>query len=72
VIYDRKAFAATPWRCPSSPPGKLFLMGPEVAERAQSHAAFRFLFNGLQYGPAAARARRGRDFARPRIGGGHF
>lgn len=32
--------------------GKLFLMGPEVAQRAQSHAAFRFLFNGLQYGPA--------------------
>jgi hypothetical protein len=35
--------------------GKLFLMGPEVAQRAQSHAAFRFLFNGLQYGPAASR-----------------
>ncbi|MFN3582524.1 M14 metallopeptidase family protein [Phenylobacterium sp.] len=35
--------------------GKLFLMGPEVAQRAQSHAAFKFLFNGLQYGPAAAR-----------------
>jgi len=34
--------------------GKLFLMGPEVAQRAQSHAAFKFLFNGLQYGPAAA------------------
>ncbi len=32
--------------------GKLFLMGPEVAQRAQSHAAFKFLFNGLQYGPA--------------------
>jgi len=37
--------------------GKLFLMGPEVAQRAQSHAAFKFLFNGLQYGPAAAAAR---------------
>ncbi len=35
--------------------GRLFLMGPEVAQRAQSHAAFKFLFNGLQYGPAAAR-----------------
>ena len=34
--------------------GKLFLMGPEVAQRAQSHAAFKFLFNGLQYGPATA------------------
>ena len=34
--------------------GKLFLMGPEVAQRAQSHAAFKFLFNGLQYGPAIA------------------
>ncbi|MDG2522943.1 M14 family metallopeptidase [Caulobacter segnis] len=33
--------------------GKLFLMGPEVAQRAQSHAAFKFLFNGLQYGPIA-------------------
>ncbi|TAJ71388.1 MAG: peptidase [Phenylobacterium sp.] len=34
--------------------GRLFLMGPEVAQRAQSHAAFKFLFNGLQYGPAIA------------------
>jgi hypothetical protein len=37
--------------------GKLFLMGPEVAQRAQSAAAFRFLFNGLLYGPAASGAR---------------
>jgi len=36
--------------------GKLFLMGPEVAQRAQSHAAFKFLFNGLLYGPAVAAA----------------
>lgn len=36
--------------------GKLFLMGPEVAQRAQSHAAFKFLFNGLQYGPAVGGA----------------
>lgn len=35
--------------------GKLFLMGPEVAQRGQSHAAFKFLFNGLQYGPAVGR-----------------
>jgi len=32
--------------------GHLFLMGPEVNQRAQSHAAFKFLFNGLYYGPA--------------------
>ena len=37
--------------------GKLFLLGPEVAQRAQSHAAFKFLFNALQYGPAAAASR---------------
>jgi hypothetical protein len=35
--------------------GKLFLMGPEVTQRAQSHASFKFLFNGLQYGPAVGR-----------------
>lgn len=38
--------------------GKLFLMGPEVAQRAQSHGTFKFLFNGLLYGPAAAEAKR--------------
>jgi len=27
--------------------GHLFLMGPEVNQRAQSHSAFKFLFNGL-------------------------
>lgn len=32
--------------------GKVFLLAPEVAQRAQSHAAFRFLFNALQYGAA--------------------
>ncbi|MBT9473363.1 MAG: M14 metallopeptidase family protein [Pseudomonadota bacterium] len=37
--------------------GKLFLMGPEVAQRAQSHASFKFLFNGLQYGPAITAGR---------------
>jgi len=35
--------------------GRLVLMGPEVNQRAQSHAAFRFLFNGLDHGPASAR-----------------
>jgi hypothetical protein len=33
--------------------GHLFLMGPEVNQRAQSHAAFKFLFNGLYYGASA-------------------
>lgn len=32
--------------------GKLFLFGPEVAIRGQSHAAFKLLFNALLYGPA--------------------
>jgi hypothetical protein len=32
--------------------GKLFLLGPEVAQRGQSHAAFKFLFNSLHYGGA--------------------
>ena len=32
--------------------GSLFLMGPEVANRAQPHGTFKFLFNGLYYGPA--------------------
>jgi hypothetical protein len=35
--------------------GRLFLYGPEVNQRAQSHAAFGFLFNGLYYGPASSR-----------------
>lgn len=34
--------------------GKVFLMGPEVTQRAQSHGTYKFLFNGLFYGPAAA------------------
>jgi hypothetical protein len=34
--------------------GHLFLMGPEVNQRAQSQAAFKFLFNGLYYGPASS------------------
>lgn len=32
--------------------GKLFLYGPEVTFRAQPHGSFKFLFNGLYYGPA--------------------
>ncbi len=37
--------------------GKLFVMGPEVTQRAQSAGTFKFLFNGLLYGPAAAASR---------------
>ena len=33
--------------------GKLFLMGPEITNRAQPHATFKFLFNGIYYGPAS-------------------
>ena len=32
--------------------GKVFMMGPEVTQRAQPYGTFKFLFNGLQYGPA--------------------
>jgi hypothetical protein len=32
--------------------GKLFLMGPEVAHRAQSYGTLHFLFNALIYGAA--------------------
>ena len=35
--------------------GKLFVMGPEVTQRAQSYRTFKFLFNGLLYGPAVAK-----------------
>jgi len=34
--------------------GKVFLMGPEVTQRGQSHGTYKFLFNGLFYGPASA------------------
>jgi hypothetical protein len=37
--------------------GKLFVMGPEVTQRAQSYGTFKFLFNGLLYGPAIAATR---------------
>lgn len=33
--------------------GHLYLMGPEVNQRAQSQADFKFLFNGIVYGAAA-------------------
>lgn len=33
--------------------GKLFVMAPEVAQRAQSYGTFKFLFNALLYGGAA-------------------
>jgi hypothetical protein len=32
--------------------GKVFLMGPEVTQRGQSHGTYKFFFNGLFYGPA--------------------
>ncbi|MBU3076261.1 peptidase [Sphingomonas sp. XMGL2] len=37
--------------------GKLFVVGPEVTQRAQPYVTFKFLFNGLLYGPAEAAAR---------------
>jgi hypothetical protein len=36
--------------------GKVFLMGPEVTQRGQSHGTYKLFFNGLFYGPAAAAA----------------
>jgi hypothetical protein len=32
--------------------GKVFLFGPEITFRAQPHASFKFLFNGIYYGGA--------------------
>jgi hypothetical protein len=32
--------------------GKVFLLGPEITFRAQPHATFKFLFNGIYYGGA--------------------
>jgi hypothetical protein len=34
--------------------GKVLLYGPEITFRGQPHATFKFLFNGLLYGPATA------------------
>ena len=36
--------------------GKLFLYGPEILFRSQPHGTFKFLFNGLFYGPATTEA----------------
>lgn len=33
--------------------GKVFLMGPEVTQLGQSQGTYKFLFNGLYYGPAS-------------------
>lgn len=33
--------------------GRLYLLGPEVVNRAQSHTTFKLLFNGIYYGSAA-------------------
>jgi len=32
--------------------GKVLLIGPEITFRAQPHGTFKFLFNGIFYGPA--------------------
>ncbi|PZT98235.1 MAG: peptidase [Brevundimonas sp.] len=37
--------------------GRVFLMGPEVVQRAQSHGTYKFLFNALMFGPAEAKAK---------------
>lgn len=34
--------------------GRVFLMGPEVVQRGQSHGTYKFLFNALYYGPATS------------------
>jgi hypothetical protein len=34
--------------------GKVFALGPEVNQRAQSYGTFKLFFNGLYYGPAVA------------------
>ena len=35
--------------------GRVVLLGPEVAFRAQPHATFKLLFNGLYYGSAVTK-----------------
>jgi hypothetical protein len=32
------------------------MFGPEITNRAQPHATFKFLFNGIYYGPAVSAA----------------
>jgi hypothetical protein len=34
--------------------GRIFLFGPEITFRGQPHGTFKFLFNGIYYGPRAA------------------
>ncbi len=34
--------------------GKVFILGPEVTQRGQAYGTFKFLFNGLYYGPSQA------------------
>jgi len=34
--------------------GKVFLFGPEITQLGQSQGTYKFLFNGLYYGPASA------------------
>ena len=36
--------------------GKVLLYGPEITFRGQPHATFKFLFNGLLYGPSTPTA----------------
>jgi hypothetical protein len=40
--------------------GRVFLLGPEVTQRGQPYATFKFLFNGMFYGPSE----KGRQVAR--------
>jgi hypothetical protein len=37
--------------------GRVFLYGPEITFRAQPHGTFKFLFNGIYYGPAGDNGR---------------
>ena len=32
--------------------GKVFLFGPEITQRGQTHGTFKLLFNGIYYGTA--------------------
>jgi hypothetical protein len=34
--------------------GKLYLFGPEILFRSQPHGTYKFLFNGIYWGPATA------------------
>jgi hypothetical protein len=35
--------------------GHVFLLAPEVTQRGQPYATFKFLFNGVLYGPSTGR-----------------